>query len=76
MSKQDSPKTLKQLRDHLRTKMKKNPSGGWINPFSENNSLHLYPSYAIDEAVRYFTTKTLGEERREKELGPEWKSIQ
>lgn len=69
-------KTLKQLRESLKNKMTETPSGGWKNPFEEKeNGLYDYKSRAVDAAVKYFLAKTLGEERRVKILGKEWKDI-
>jgi len=46
-----------------------------INPFSEDKNPHPYKSHATDEAMKFFTAKTLGQSRRESLLGKEWEAI-
>ncbi len=71
------PKTVQELREILKDKMLDLGTGGFKNPFSESekNSIHAYKSRAVDAAVKYFTSSELGEERRVKHLGKEWKKL-
>jgi hypothetical protein len=71
-------KTLKELRNELGPKMIEVEGGGFRNPYSasESTSPHPYRSRALDEAVKFFTAKELGEERRVKHLGSKWKKLE
>ncbi len=71
------PKTIQELREILKDKMIDLGTGGFKNPFSDTktNSVHAYKSRAIDAAVKYFTSSELGQKRRVKHLGEEWKVI-
>ncbi len=76
-------KTVKDLRAFLETKMEKTPeNGSWINSFRDreynkdlNPIVHTYRSQAVDEALKFFLSKYLGEGRRTKFLGEDWKEI-
>lgn len=79
-------KSINELREHLKPKMKEVENGGFINPFTSNHgkedekgklhpNIHPYRSRAVDEAMKFFTSKELGEERRAEILGKEWKNL-
>ncbi len=76
-------KTVKELRTILETKMEQTPqNGSWINPFRDDAYnkdiepiVHTYRSQAVDEALKFFLSKYLGENRRLKFLGEDWKEI-
>jgi len=70
-------KTIIQLRELLKDKMVDLGTGGFKNPFSDSdsNSIHAYKSRAVDAAVKFFTSTSLGQDRRVKHLGKEWRLL-